>query len=192
MREYLVSLGQKLKSIRKSKKMTLQEFAEKAGLSAGLISRIENFRTLPSLVVLVRISAALGINMTELFEGITFEDHPRWKLIRAGEAKKIDKEGEGIGMNYFMLTETGESARSCIWLVEVEPWVKRPPVTTAADEMLYIVSGDLEYHLGVEKLELHKGDLLFFDGEIPHYPVNQTQQTATMLVCFFMHPEKNG
>ena len=48
MREQLIVLGTRIKKIRKERKMTLQALADRTGLTAGLLSKIENFRTIPS------------------------------------------------------------------------------------------------------------------------------------------------
>ena len=71
MREQLIVLGTRIKKIRKERKMTLQALADRTGLTAGLLSKIENFRTIPSLPVLVGIAAALQIDLAALFEGMT-------------------------------------------------------------------------------------------------------------------------
>ena len=190
MREHLISLGTRIKSFRKERKMTLQEFAEKTALSPGLLSKIENFRTIPSLPVLVRIAAALEIDMAELFSGITFREQPRWLLIHGGEGELVERE-ESIGMSYRALLETPLDASALqVMLVTIAPGVQRGPVTSEADEMLYLLSGELSYQLGENKLPMTPGDLLYFDGAIPHFPVNNGTLPAILLVCYLLR--KNG
>ena len=52
MESYIIGIGQKIRSIRKEKEMYASELAKKANVSNGLISRIENGRTIPSVPVL--------------------------------------------------------------------------------------------------------------------------------------------
>ena len=191
MREHLISLGLKIKSIRKGKKLTLQEFAEKTSLSPGLLSKIENFRTIPSLPVLVRIAAALEIDMSELFAGMSFREHPRWLLVHPSDGKCVERE-ESVGLGYLALLETPLDAPALqVMLVTVAPGARRPPVSSEADEMLYLVSGELSYVLGEKELRMEPGDLLYFDGAIPHFPLNRGSGPAVLLVCYLLHKNDN-
>ncbi len=53
--EIILQIGTRIKEIRHSKKITLDQLASKAGVSKALISQIENNRTVPSLPVLLSI-----------------------------------------------------------------------------------------------------------------------------------------
>ena len=66
MREQLTALGCRIRDLRKQRNMTLQELGEKTHLTAGLLSKIENFRTVPSLPVLAEIARALGFRASFL------------------------------------------------------------------------------------------------------------------------------
>lgn len=192
MREHLISLGTRIKSFRKERKMTLQEFAEKTALSPGLLSKIENFRTIPSLPVLVRIAAALEIDMADLFSGITFREQPKWLLIHGGECELVERE-ESVGMSYRALLETPLDASALqVMLVTIAPGVQRGPVTSEADELLYLLSGELGYQLGENKLPMNPGDLLYFDGAIPHFPVNNGPLPAVLLVCYLLRKNSSA
>ena len=48
--DILFQISNKLKEVRKSKGVTLQEIADEAGVTKSLVSQIENSRTIPSLV----------------------------------------------------------------------------------------------------------------------------------------------
>ena len=59
----LITVGLQIRQIRKDKNLSLQEIANRTGLSKSLLSKVENFRTIPSLPVLLRISNALNVDM---------------------------------------------------------------------------------------------------------------------------------
>lgn len=68
MREdILLHLGPLLKIIRKEKKLTLSQLAEKIAVSKGLLSKIENGHTVPSLPVLLQLIRCLEINPSYFF-----------------------------------------------------------------------------------------------------------------------------
>ncbi len=69
MQEDLILLiGEKLKSKRTQKNITLEELANRAGVTKGLISQIENNRTVPSLPVLFNLIHSLGEDLKSFFE----------------------------------------------------------------------------------------------------------------------------
>ena len=52
MDNFLIGIGKRIKEIRKKQHITINTLATNAQVSNGLISRIENGRTIPSLPVL--------------------------------------------------------------------------------------------------------------------------------------------
>ena len=61
MEDYLIGIGKRIKEIRKAGNNTISDVATKAGVTAGLISSVENGRTIPSLPVLLKIIDSLDI-----------------------------------------------------------------------------------------------------------------------------------
>ncbi|MFT5252321.1 MAG: transcriptional regulator with XRE-family HTH domain, partial [Flavobacteriales bacterium] len=70
MNDYLIGIGKRIKEIRKASKKTISSVASHAEVSNGLISRIENGRTIPSLPVLLNIINALEVDVSDFFEGM--------------------------------------------------------------------------------------------------------------------------
>jgi transcriptional regulator with XRE-family HTH domain len=91
----LGKVGQKIREIRKRRKMNLQEVAQKSSITAGLLSRIENFKTLPSLPVLYKISTALEVPLAELVQSVGPIENENYFLSKreASPKKKIKRGG---------------------------------------------------------------------------------------------------
>ena len=66
MEDVLINLGKQIKKVRKKRNLSLREVAKLSGVSIGLISKIENYRTTPSLTVLLKIMRSLEMNLLEL------------------------------------------------------------------------------------------------------------------------------
>lgn len=73
-----------------------------------------------------------------------------------------------------------------ISLLTISPGAQREPVSTNGFEFLYLVKGNLSYTLGDSSLSLEEGDSLFFNGEIPHVPVNYSETDVILLVIYFI------
>jgi len=67
-REFTKLLSEKLREIRRSKKLTQQELADKAGLHLTYVGHLEQGTYHPTVFVMWKIAKALGVSMNELTE----------------------------------------------------------------------------------------------------------------------------
>ncbi|WP_299534013.1 XRE family transcriptional regulator [Ulvibacterium sp.] len=186
MEDYLIGIGKRIKEIRKNGNSTISEIAEKAGVTGGLISRIENGRTIPSLPVLLKIISSLEIEVTDFFKGMPQTNGAGYIISRKEENSVIEKEDDALGFTYTHIF--GKQLSSLGFetvLLEIEPNSKRGKVTTDAFEFKYVLSGECNYVIGEDEIGLRAGDSIFFDGRIPHVPVNRGNISTTMLVLYF-------
>ncbi|RNL80732.1 XRE family transcriptional regulator [Sinomicrobium pectinilyticum] len=186
MENYLIGIGKRIKEIRKERKQTINDIATKAEVSNGLISRIENGRTIPSLPVLLHIIQALDVEVTDFFKGMPNTNGGAFIVSRASENHIIEKEDEAIGFTYkYVFGKQLSSIGFEAVLLEVAPGSQREKVVTDAYEYKYMLSGECTYIIGDEEVLLYEGDAIFFDGRIPHVPVNRNNAVAKMLVMYF-------
>jgi transcriptional regulator with XRE-family HTH domain len=68
------SIGQLIKELRVEKRMRQNELAKKADLSRNYLSEIENENADPSLRALRKITLALDVSMTQIFEESNYEE----------------------------------------------------------------------------------------------------------------------
>ena len=189
MNDDLMVLGGRLREIRKKKGLTLQQLAERTGLTAGLLSKIENLRASPSLSVLSDLARALGTDMAELFLSADDQGETgrKWRHFPAGCFRKIDRE-ENRGFSYKLILESRLSGdRQQVMLVEVEPGARREAVSGDGNEILYMISGRLNYRVGGDVIDLGPGDVLFFDSSVPHVPENPGQEKAVLLAVYHLN-----
>ena len=76
------------------------------------------------------------------------------------------------------------------YIVKVNTGVYREPISTDAIELIYVIHGKLDYIINDETLTINEGDVLFFDGSIPHAVKNDYATTATMLKMYMINKEK--
>jgi len=184
--EILVQISQKIKSIRKDKNLTLQEIAERAGVTKGLISQIENSRTLPSLLVLMQIIKALEVDLNYFFNNLSLEGKEAPILVlRKKEYSKFEKEPASGYQYERIFTKKIKSGAVDFVLLEIKPGSVRDFVTTDAFEFKYILQGKVKYFFRNQTVELFEGDSMLFDGRLEHNPVNEGNETVRMLVVYF-------
>ena len=186
MNDYLIGLGERIKGIRKKDKKTISTIANAANVSNGLISRIENGRTIPSLPVLLSIINALEIKVSDFFEGMPKPSELNYIVSRFEENAIIEKEDDAKGFAYkYIFGKQLSSIGFEAVLLEVQPNSQREKVETDAYEFKYILSGECIYIIGDDEVLLKEGDSIFFDGRIPHVPINRGDVSAKMLVLYF-------
>ena len=186
MDDYLIGIGKRIKEIRKNGNLTISEIAMRAGVTSGLISRIENGRTIPSLPVLLKIISSLDIEVTDFFSGLPKASGSKYIISRKEENTVIEKEDDAVGFSYsYIFGKQINSLGFEAVLLKVHPNSKREKVHTDAYEFKYMLSGECYYVIDDEEILLKEGDSIFFDGRIAHVPENRSKSTATMLVLYF-------
>lgn len=182
---YLLGIGKRLREIRSGEKLTLQQLADRSGVSKSLLSRIENGRSVPSLPVLLRLIRELDLEAEAFFRELHFEPRQAYIHRRAAEYAPIQKEIASVGFHYFqLLEETFGNVAIQANILEIDPHSHRDQVTTDAYEFKYVLAGEIDYEIGEETIHLQKGDTLFYDGRLPHVPRNRTEQKAALLVLY--------
>lgn len=182
----LLLIGKKLKEIRIQKKIKLVELAVKAKISKGLLSQIENNRAIPSLPVLLQIINALEIDYSSFFKEIESQTSSELIYKKKEDYSKINKE-ESVGFEYFLIfSENIGNVNFQFNILELKPEAKRNKVTTDGYTYLYMLHGEVKYKVGKDSYILKEGDSLFFNGNIPHVPHNNTNEIAKIFVLYIL------
>jgi len=188
--DILIQISNRIKDRRREKNITVQELASRANVSKGLISQIENSRTIPSLLVLIDIIKALEIDMNVFFKDIHSPGN-KFPLIirRRSEYHHFEKE-DAEGFHYQRIfTQSIKNSTVDIVILELEPNAHRPQVQTEAYEYKYILNGSIEYQFGADTYILNQGDSMLFDGRLSHTPINRGREKACMLVVYFFEDQ---
>lgn len=164
------SIGREVKRHREKLGLTISELANAADMSAGMLSKIENGATSPSLASLQALSRALQVSLTALFKG--FEEFRDATFVKSGQGLTIERRGTRAGHQYQLLGHSPHGA------VMVEPYLITltketdvfPTFQHAGVEFLYMLEGNVVYRHGDQTYDMHPGDALFFDAEAPHGP----------------------
>ena len=163
-------VGERVRAIRRDLGLTMAQFAEAAGLSIGMLSKIEHGRTAPSIATLSGLARAGNVPITSLFRGLD-EEHDAI-IVRAGEGTEIIHSGSGRGRSYQSLGALRGPDRQIEPLLitlsstdEVFPLYQHPGV-----ELLYMLEGSMEYGYGSNRYLLEAGDTMQFQGEVAHGP----------------------
>lgn len=164
------AIGRSVKHFREQTGLTLKTLSSATGLSIGMLSKIENGTTSPSLSTLQSLSSALNVPVTALFRG--FEETRNATFVEAGKGLKIERRGTRAGHQYELLGHIPHGP------IVVEPYLIS--LTEESDvfpifqhpglEFIYVLEGQVVYRHGPETYLLKPGDSLFFDSDTAHGP----------------------
>lgn len=165
-----IAIGREIRNFRTKMDLTIAELAKLADLSSGMLSKIENGNTSPSLATLQALSRALNIPVTAFFR--KYEEERDASFVSAGEGLVIERRGTRSGHQYQLLGHTvGKSISVEPYLItlteesEVFPLFQHPGM-----EFIYMLEGSMLYMHGNKSYRLNPGDSLFFDADTPHGP----------------------
>ena len=167
-----VAIGREVRAFRHQSGMTIADLSSRTGLSIGMLSKIENGNTSPSLSTLQTLAHAMSVPLTSFFR--RFEDVHHAVHTKAGEGVEIERRGTRAGHQYNLLGHLGANTSGVV----VEPYLITlssnsdifPTFQHEGIEMLYMLEGEVDYRHGNNVYPLKPGDSLFFDADAPHGP----------------------
>jgi transcriptional regulator with XRE-family HTH domain len=188
-----IAIGREVRAFRKTLGITGADLASATGISLGMLSKIENGNTSPSLTTLQALAAALGVPVTAFFR--RFEEVRNAVFVKAGEGLEIERRGTRAGHQYNLLGHIGNSASG----LQVEPYL----ITLTADsdvfptfqhdglELIYMLEGEVQYRHADKLYRMLPGDSLFFDADAPHGPEVLIKLPIRFL-SIISYPERSG
>ncbi|MDH6269395.1 transcriptional regulator with XRE-family HTH domain [Rhizobium sp. SG_E_25_P2] len=185
------AIGHEVRTLRKKLGITGSDLASATGISLGMLSKIENGNTSPSLTTLQSLAQALGVPVTAFFR--RFEESRNAMFVKAGEGVELERRGTRAGHQYNLLGHIGNNTSGVV----VEPYLIT--LTTDSDvfptfqheglEFLYMLEGEVHYRHGDRLYPMAPGDSLFFDADAPHGPEVLVKLPARYL-SIISYPEK--
>lgn len=163
-------IAEKLRSLRLRKSMGLAQLAAHTGLSAAMLSKLENARLVPTLPTLVRIATVFDVGLDYFF--IDPRKRHVVAISRQGERIKLpaDARSRDAAYHFESLNFRATERKLNAFLAHFHdlPPAKIAPHYHAGVEILYLIDGELEISIGTEIYQLSKGDAIYFDSVQKH------------------------
>jgi|SRR5579884_2539826 len=164
------ALGQVVREFRKRGGLGISELARRAGLSPGMVSKIENGAISPSLASIRALAKALQVPVTSLFR--EFDEITDATFVRAGEGSIVHRDGLSLSHEYRVLGHTTAKG------IAVEPYLMTyaddakvlPFLHRAGTQFIYVLEGRVNYRHGNRTYLMSEGDSLLFQADVPHGP----------------------
>ncbi len=183
-------IGTEVRKLRKSLDLTVAELGAAAGISSGMLSKIENGAISPSLATLAALGKALNVPISRLFAET--EEQRDCSFVKAGQGVRIERRGTKAGHHYDLL------GHSLAGEIGVEPYLitlgrDAVPYTNfrhAGVEFLYMLSGKVTYRHADRLYLMEPGDALFFDAAARHGPEDLIE-TPMQYLSIIIYPRQS-
>ena len=178
--------GEKLRTVRERRKLTLREVAERAGVSESLVSQIERNRVSPAIDTLLTLADVLDLDPEYLFAG--WRQDRAVHIVRKKERHSFAK--PGVLYERLARVEGGEGTGIEAYRITLEPGAK----TGSAEyghpgwELGVVETGKAELTVGNHTHVLRPGDSAGFRSESPHILANPGKDRLRM--CWMITPPK--
>jgi len=184
--------GERIAEIRKTYSISREVLAERSGVSADLITRIEDDGHIPDLAPLIKIARGLGVRL-----GTLLDDHEQLGpvICRAGKAASSSRFKTGLpegaaagghhGMSFNALAADKNSRHMEPFIVTIEADAQQEKSTHEGEEFIYVLEGKLALEYGMDKDTLNTGDSVYYDSIVPHRVFSADSNPVKILAVIY-------
>ena len=192
MSDHQTIVGHKIKGIRESKNLSIEEIAERSGLSIEQITSIENDQNLPSLGPLNKIARALGVRLGTFLDD---NDELGPAVCRAEEREQKssisfsnDAADARKHMEYHPLAQQKAGRHMEPFIIDINPTENQEFNLSAheGEEFIYVMSGEVEIEYGKQIYTLKEGDSIFYDSIVKHHVHGAPGKSAKILAVVYI------
>ena len=185
-------VGKKIKGIRETKNLSIEEIAERSGLSIEQIVSIESDENLPSLGPLIKIARALGVRL-----GTFMDDNDALGpvITRAIDRERNSSISFSNGaadarkhMEYHPLAQQKAGRHMEPFVIDINP-EDAPDFQLSAhegEEFIYVMQGEVEIVYGKDTYNLKEGDSIFYDSIVKHHVHGAPGKSAKILAVVYI------
>lgn len=185
-------VGRKIKGLRETKNLSVEEIAERSGLSVEQINSIENDENLPSLGPLIKIARALGVRLGTFMD----DNDALGPVVCRAENRERDKSisfSNGAvdarkHMEYHPLAQQKAGRHMEPFVIDINP-EETPMFQLSAhegEEFIYVMQGEVEIVYGKETYTLKEGDSIFYDSIVKHHVHGAPGKSAKILAVVYI------
>lgn len=172
-----MEIGKRLRRLRLQAGLTQEELANRADLTKGFISQLENDATSPSIATLKDILDALGATLEDFFKGASGER----KVVFGREDRVVSGESEGGFTLTFLIPQAHRHEMEPV-LVSLEPGKSEEPTAGhEGEEFGYVLEGQVTLKLGDRVFKVKRGECFYFPASETHWIANHGKRKATVL-----------
>lgn len=183
-------VGEKIKSLRETREISISELAERSGLAEEQITRIENNIDIPSLAPLIKIARALGVRL-----GTFLDDQDETGAVVCRKQEETDTTisfsnnalDARTHMRYHSLSKSKADRHMEPFIIDIEATDENKYELSSheGEEFVYVMEGAIEVCHGKNKYVIKAGDTIYYDSIVPHHLHGYQGEAAKILAVVY-------
>ena len=185
------SVGRRVHTVRQEKGLSVEDVAQRTGLSSEYLVRIETNEVSPPLGALIRVAKALDMKLGRFIS--TGEVKP-FTVVRKDQRRVVSRytstQGDQYGYTYESLAADKKDRYMEPFMVTLVPSKARKELSThAGQEFIYVLEGAMEVILKDYTEVLYPGDSIYYDSTVPHLVRCHGDKEAVILAVLYIEEE---
>jgi transcriptional regulator with XRE-family HTH domain len=185
-------IGAKIRGLRETKNLSIEEIAERSGLTVEQIESIETDQNLPSLGPLIKIARALGVRLGTFMDDNDDLGPIVTRAADRGKDSSISYSNDATDarkhMEYHPLAQQKTGRHMEPFVIDINP-EDSPEFQLSAhegEEFIYVMQGEIEIVYGKETYLLKEGDSIFYDSIVKHHVHGAPGKSAKILAVVYI------
>lgn len=189
---HTISVGEKLKSLRKKSGLSFSEVAKKSGIAEKTIVSIEKNELSPPLGNIISLAAVFDVPVGDFFGDSG--DSP-FSIVRSEDRKPVSRfssaYSKSCGYSYQGLGQQKRNRQMEPFLVTLNPTDDKEAETNQhiGEEFIFVLEGKVEVSVLKHKDILNPGDSIYYDSNVPHIISCHGDEPATILAVIYAKEE---
>ncbi len=165
------SIGDKVRYLRKNQRLSLQQLAAKADVSAAAIHKVERNDMVPTVTTLLKIAAALDCPVGHFIGDDRLAD----PVAFTPASDRADVFTPHAGLHLAGISGPYAPFHGAAAVATIEPGADSGDklLVHPGEELVYVLSGGMVFDIAGVRYELRRGDSLHFLGDQPHHWANE-------------------
>jgi transcriptional regulator with XRE-family HTH domain len=182
-------LGTKVKTMRETRNLSLEDLAERANLKVDGIEKIENGELIPGLTPLIKIARALGVRLGTFLDD---QENIGPVITRKDEEKEItrfsdkDKPNQS-DLDFYSLAQNKSGRHMEPFMIDIFPSSEKgiKPSSHEGEEFIYVMKGEVEIIYGKDTHVLKEGESIYYDSIVKHHVHSHGTEAAKILAVVY-------
>ncbi len=182
-------IGFKVKTLRETRNVSLENLAERSGLAVSDIEKIESGDIIPGLAPLIRIARVFGVRLGTFLD----DQQELGPVITGKDDKKAVTRFSGDGstasadLNFYSLARNKSGRHMEPFMIDILPSSEKDYKLSSheGEEFIYVVKGEIEVIYGKDRYTLSEGMSIYYDSIVEHNVHINGKEAAKILAVVY-------
>ncbi len=182
-------IGKKVRLIRESRKLSIEDVSERCNLSVKSIENIENGALIPGLTPLIKIARVLGTRLGTFMDD---QEDVGPVVTRSMEEKSVARFSDRTNaissdLDFYSLAQNKAGRHMDPFVIDIEPSSEQEIKMSSheGEEFIYVLSGTIEIKYGKDVYTLNPGDSIYYDSIVAHHVHTAKNEKAKILAVVY-------